>query len=83
MPVINAIRTGERITKFQKAAGLTVRDLQGIFGFGTPNAIYKWKNGASVPTVDNLIILAAVFGCKVDDLIVVDVIGNDLNAKIA
>ena len=83
MPVINAVKTGLKITQFQKAAGLTVKDLQEIFGFGTPNAIYKWKNGLSVPTVDNLLILAAVFGCKVDDLLVVDIVGNDLNAKIA
>lgn len=53
------------------------------FYIETNNKRKEQVNGASVPTVDNLIILAAVFGCKVDDLIVVDVIGNDLNAKIA
>lgn len=74
MPVINAKATGDKITQLQEAAGMTVKDLQQIFGFATPQAIYKWRKGASIPAIDNLIVLAAVFGCKIDDLIVVDTI---------
>lgn len=73
MPVINMIETGIKITKMRQTAGLTVKDLQKIFGFATPQAIYKWQNGTAMPTVDNLVILAAVLGCKVDDLLVVDI----------
>ena len=72
MPVINAKATGDKITQLQEAAGMTVKDLQQIFGFATPQAIYKWRKGTSIPAIDNLIVLAAVFGCKIDDLIVVD-----------
>ena len=74
MPVINAKATGDKITQLQEAAGMTVKDLQQIFGFATPQAIYKWRKGTSSPAIDNLIVLAAVFGCKIDDLIVVDTI---------
>lgn len=74
MPVINAKATGDKITQLQEAAGMTVKDLQQIFGFATPQAIYKWRKGTSIPAIDNLIVLAAVFGCKIDDLIVVDII---------
>jgi len=42
MPTINITATGDNIKKMRKAAGLTVKDLQNIFGFGTPQAIYKW-----------------------------------------
>ena len=45
MPTINITATGDNIKKMRKAAGLTVKDLQNIFGFGTPQAIYKWRNG--------------------------------------
>ena len=45
MPAINVAATGANITKMRKDAGLTVKDLQNIFGFGTPQAIYKWQNG--------------------------------------
>ena len=49
-----------------------VKDLQEIFGFATPQAIYKWKNGTAMPTIDNLVILAVTLGCKIDDLLIVD-----------
>jgi transcriptional regulator with XRE-family HTH domain len=53
-------------------AGLTVRDLQVIFGFATPQAIYKWQHGTAMPTLDNLVVLAAIFEVPMDDIIVVD-----------
>lgn len=73
MPVINIIATGKNIALMRKSAGFSVRDLQNVFGFATPQAIYKWQNGTSLPTIDNLVVLAAVFGCKVDDILVIDV----------
>ena len=72
MPTINVAAKGANITKMRKDAGLTVKDLQNIFGFGTPQAIYKWQNGPALPTVDNLVVLAMVFGCRIDDILVVD-----------
>ena len=35
-PVIDMVGTGKKITQLRTEAGLTVRDLQEIFGFGTP-----------------------------------------------
>jgi len=71
MPTIDIPATGKNIIKMRKAAGLTVRDLQDIFGFTTPQAIYKWQHGTALPTVDNLVVLAAVFGCRIDDILVI------------
>jgi transcriptional regulator with XRE-family HTH domain len=50
-----------------------VRDLQDIFGFATPQAIYKWQRGTAMPTVDNLVVLAAVLEVSMDAIIVIDV----------
>lgn len=72
MPVIDMVATGRNIARLREAAGLTVRDLQDIFGFTTPQAIYKWQHGAAMPTIDNLVVLAAVFEVPVDEIIVVD-----------
>lgn len=72
LPTIDMVRTGKRITDLRVAAGMTVKDLQDIFGFATPNAIYKWQHGAALPTLDNLVILAAVFDVPLDDIIVID-----------
>ncbi|MCD7737967.1 MAG: helix-turn-helix domain-containing protein [Lachnospiraceae bacterium] len=52
-------------------AGLSVKDLQDIFGFSTPQALYKWQHGTALPTIDNMVVLAAVFGVKVDDILVI------------
>lgn len=75
-PTINMTATGKNITRLMDQAGMTVRDIQEVFGFSNPQAVYKWRRGQSMPTIDNLIILAAVFGVKIDDIIVV---ANDKN----
>jgi transcriptional regulator with XRE-family HTH domain len=51
---------------------MSVRDLQDVFGFATPQAIYKWQHGTAMPTLDNLVVLAAVFGVTMDDIIVTE-----------
>ena len=71
-PTINLVATGQNIVRLRKAAGLSVKDLQDIFGFATPQAIYKWQKGTAMPTIDNLVVLAMVFQVKMDDIIVVD-----------
>ena len=72
IPAIDMEATGENIVKLRKEAGLTVRDLQEMFGFATPQAIYKWQHGAAMPTIDNLVILAVAFNVPIDDIIIVD-----------
>ena len=70
IPVIDMTATGINITRMRISAGLTVKDLQTIFGFSTPQAIYKWQRGTALPTVDNLAVLAAVFGVRMDEILI-------------
>ncbi len=70
IPVIDMTATGINITRMRISAGLTVKDLQDVFGFSTPQAIYKWQRGTALPTVDNLVVLSAVFGVKIDDILI-------------
>ena len=70
IPTIDMAATGMNITRLRKNAGMAVRDLQEVFGFTTPQAIYKWQRGDAMPTLDNIVILAAVFGVTVDDIII-------------
>lgn len=44
--------------------------LQAVFGFSTPQAIYKWQRGAAMPTLDNMVVLAAVFGVTIDEILI-------------
>ena len=71
-PTIDLAMTGANIVNLRKAAGLTVRDLQVAFGFNSPQAIYKWQNGTALPSVDNLIGLAAMLHVRIDDILVTD-----------
>ena len=73
MPSIDMVATGRNIMRLREVAGLTVRDLQDIFGFATPQAIKKWQHGTAMPTIDNLVVLAAVLDVPMDEIIVIDV----------
>ena len=79
IPAIDMVAIGKNITKMRKEAGLTVRDLQEMFGFTTPQAIYKWQHGTAMPTIDNLVVLAIVFGVHIDEIIVID---NGIQAQV-
>lgn len=73
IPAIDMAATGKNIAKLRENAGLSVKDLQEIFGFATPQAIYKWQHGKAMPTIDNLVVLAAVFEINMDEIIVLEV----------
>lgn len=60
-PVIDPIATGKNIIRLRVERGMSVRDLQAYFGFEEPQAIYKWQQGKSLPSVDNLYALGALF----------------------
>ncbi len=68
-PTIDLAATGKNIIKLREESGLSVRDLQNIFGFATPQAIYKWQHGTALPTIDNLIV--AVFKVSMEEIIIV------------
>ena len=70
IPVIDMTATGRNIDRLRREAGLTVRQLQAVFGFSTPQAIYKWQRGDTMPTLDNIVALAAVFSVTVEDILV-------------
>ena len=72
MPTIDMVATGKNIERLRKNAGISVRDLQDVFGIGTPQSIYKWQHGTAMPTIDNLVVLADVLQVRIDDILVVE-----------
>ena len=73
IPTIDLVQTGANIINLRKAVGLSVHDLQCAFGFQSPQAIYKWQNGMALPTVDNLVVLAALLQVRIDDILITTV----------
>ena len=69
-PVIDPVATGKNIIRLRTERGMTVRDLQVYFGFEEPQAIYKWQQGKSLPSVDNLHALGALFEVPMEDILV-------------
>ena len=71
-PTIDMVKTGQKIDRLREQMGFSVKDSQDMFGFATPQAIYKWQHGTAMPTVDNLVVLAMIFQVSMDDILVVE-----------
>ena len=64
----------EMIRRLREQSGFSVKDLQEIFGFATPQAIYKWQQGTSLPSIDNGEVLAKLFDVPIEQIIAVDLV---------
>ena len=65
-PTIDMIATGANIRALIKGKGLKVTDVQTVFGFNTPQAIFKWMRGDAMPSIDNMVILAHILDVPID-----------------
>ncbi len=72
MPTVDMKATGQNIKNIMKTKGITAKDIQIRCGFGTPQAVFKWMRGVCMPTIDNMIIIADMFGCTMDDIIIIN-----------
>ena len=68
-PVIDVKATGEKIRQLRKEHHMKVEDIASYMGFGTDQAVYKWKRGDSLPTVDNLYALSILFNTSIEDIL--------------
>ena len=66
---IDQEETGRNIQDLMHRKGLKVRDIQEACGFELPLAVYKWIRGQSLPSIDNLLILAKLFGSTVEGIL--------------
>lgn len=70
LPIIDLPLTGRNIQTLRERRGLSVRQLQRLLGFATPQAIYKWQHGETLPTIDNLVALSAILAVPIDAILV-------------
>ena len=70
LPVIYLSATGANIKTLIKTNGLTVSDIQNALGFNTPQSIFKWLRGDTLPSIDNLVALSYILNITVDRLII-------------
>ncbi len=65
------LKTWQKHRQAAEQSGLSVRGPAVIFLFAHAAAIYKWQQGAALPTLDNLVVLAAVLQVRMDDILVI------------
>ncbi len=67
---IDCVNTGRKIHDMRVASGMTISDIQMVCDVSS-TAVTKWQNGKSLPSLENLVKLASLMQCKIDDLIAV------------
>ena len=72
IPVIDMKLTGQRISALRIQRGLSVRDLQSMLGFATPQSIYKWQRGETLPSIENLAVLARILEVSIEEILAVE-----------
>lgn len=68
--VLDHEATGKRIKELRSQHNMKVEELASLMGLESVQAIYKWQRSESMPTLDNLVILAGLFGTTIDDIVV-------------
>ena len=69
IPRINTVETGRNIRRFRRDRGLSIQDVQNAL-LVNRQTVFKWQRGDTLPTLDNLVILAELFNVKLDDIVV-------------
>ncbi len=69
VPVVDMKLTGQNIFTLREQRGISVRDLQKLLGFATPQSIYKWQRGETLPTIENLVALACILSVPIDEIV--------------
>ena len=70
MPTIDMTATGRNIKNKRIGAGMSVADITNACGVSAA-AVCKWQSGQTIPSIDNMIVLAAIWNCKLDDIVVI------------
>lgn len=71
--VIDTEATCQKIKERIDASGLSKKEVQKALNLDSVQAVYKWinPNSKNIPSIDNLIQLAYLLDCQVEDLVVV------------
>ena len=72
VPVVDMKLTGQNIASLRVKRGISVREMQHLLGFTTPQSIYKWQRGETLPTLENLAALACILNVAMDDILAVE-----------
>lgn len=69
-PIINMVQTGQNIKRLRIEHNISVAEIQMFLGLSTPQAIYQWQAGITLPSVDHLCALSHLFGVTMNEILV-------------
>ena len=78
-PVIDVSATSKNIKSLREGRGITVSEIQKMFGMENPQSLYNWENSEkkTLPCIDNLVLLAKIYNVTLDELIVIKEVDTD------
>ena len=70
-PVLDMQATGRRIRELRHMHKISIQTLRENMQLESVQAIYKWERGASVPRLDNLILLNKILETPKESILVI------------
>lgn len=71
---IDKTQTGDNIWRLMQESGISARELQEYMGFASIQAVYHWKQGINLPSIDSLLVLSHLWDIPVNEIIVYRII---------
>lgn len=68
-PTINKKETGVNLRRIMDMRGVKPKDIQEYLGFGCVQSVYRWLDGVSMPTVDNLYAISKMLQVPMDSIV--------------
>lgn len=72
IPNVNLTKTGKKLKELRLNTNFTVEQLQRIFGFNNPTAIYKWEAGRCLPDINNMFVLKELYKVSLESIYELD-----------
>ena len=66
--MIDFVKVGTRISEYRRAAGLSQEELADML-FVTRQALSKWENGTSIPSIDTVYMLSKIFSVSFEQIL--------------
>ena len=68
-PTINKKETGVNLRRIMDMRGVKPKDIQEYLGLGCVQSVYRWLDGVSMPTVDNLYAISKMLQVPMDSIV--------------
>ena len=68
-PMINKKETGVSSRRLMDLRGVKPKDIQQYLGLGCVQSVYRWLDGVSMPTIDNLYAISRMLHVPIDSIV--------------